>query len=146
MQNMNALPKTSEIVDLVGKSQAQFQDSFRTTAKQAEEFVSLGQGNFEAVVKATQVWTAGVQDLAKQVAASAQASVEEAVATAKALSSVKSPQEALELQTKLIQSSLEKTLAEASRIGEASLKLFQDTVAPLSARATLAVEKATKTS
>ena len=141
---MNALPKSAQVVELVEKSQAQIQDGFRTTAKQAQEFMALGQGNIEAVVKSGQIWTAGLQDLAKQVASSLQASLDETVATAKALSSVKSPQEAVELQTKLASSAMEKVLADSSRIGEASLKLFQDALAPLTERATLAVEKVTK--
>jgi len=82
-----------------------------------------------------------VQDLAKQFAASAQASFDESLATFKALSSVKSPQEALDLQTTLARTVLEKTLAETGRIGDASLKLFEQTAAPIAARATLTVEK-----
>jgi len=121
-------------------AQAQHQ-VFRTTTKYAEEWVSLGQGNFDAILKSSQIWVAGVQDLAKQFAVSAQASFDESLATFKALSSVKSPQEALDLQTTLARTVLDKTLAETGRIGDASLKLFEQTLAPIAARATLAVEK-----
>jgi phasin family protein len=139
---MNAINKATEAVE---KGQAHVQDGIRTTIKQAEEFVSLGQGTFEAVVKSSQVWAAGVQDLAKQVAASAQTSLDETLATFKSLSSVKSPQEALELQTKLARSTLERALADSSRIGDASIKLFEQALAPLAARANVAVEKLNKT-
>jgi phasin family protein len=141
---MNAVPKAAQVVELVEKSQAQIQDGFRTTAKQAQEFLALGQGNIEAVVKSGQIWAAGLQDIAKQVAVTVQTSLEETTATIKALSSVKSPQEAVELQTKLATSALEKVLADSTRISEASLKLFQDALAPLTERATLAAEKVTK--
>ena len=114
---------------------------FHTTTKYADEWVSLGQGNFDAILKSSQIWAAGVQDLAKQLAASAQASFDESLATFNALSSVKSPQEALDLQTTLARTVLEKTLAETGRIGDASLKLFEQTLAPIAARATLTVEK-----
>ena len=77
---------------------------------------------------------------AKQVSASAQASLEEAVANAKALASAKSPQDALELQARLAHSSMEKAVAEATRFSEASLKLFQEALAPLTERATVAIE------
>ena len=141
---MNANPKTFQPTEGVEKVQTQIQEGFGATVKQAEELVSLGQGNLEAILKSGQIWAAGVQDLAKQVAASAQVSLDETLATFKALSSVKSPQEALDLQTKLARSALEKTLAESSRIGDASVKLFEQTLAPLTARATLAVEKFSK--
>ncbi len=39
--------------------------------KSAEELVSFSQGNFEAMMKAGQIWAAGVQDLQKQFAATA---------------------------------------------------------------------------
>ena len=43
------------------------------TVKTAEEFVSFSQGNVEALMKAGQIWAAGVQDLNKSFAATAQA-------------------------------------------------------------------------
>ena len=141
---MNAQPKTGQVVDLIEKSQSQIQEGFRTTTKQAQEFLALGQGNTEAFAKAFQIWAAGVQDLTKQVAANVQASLEEALANAKTLSAVKSPQEALELQAKLAQESFAKATAEATRISEASLKLFQNALAPLTDRATVALEKVSK--
>jgi hypothetical protein len=60
------------------------------------------------------------------------------------LSSAKSPQHALDLQTKLVRSALERTLAESSRIADASVKLFEQTLAPLTARAPLTVETFSK--
>ena len=136
--------KSSEVSEAVDKTQAQIHEGLRTTEKHTEEYMSLGQGASDAVMKATQVWAAGVQDLAKQVAASAQSSLDEALATFKALLSVKSPQEALELETKAARSALERTLAESSRIGDTSIKLFEQTLAPLAARASMAVEKTSK--
>ena len=35
--------------------------------KTAEELVSFGQGNVEALVKAGQIWAEGVQDLSKRL-------------------------------------------------------------------------------
>jgi phasin family protein len=76
--------------------------------------------------------------------ASAQASLDETVAILTALPSAKSPQEALELQTKLVSSVYGKVLAESGNISSASVKLFQETMAPLTARATTAVDKLSK--
>ena len=114
------------------------------TPMKVEELVSLGQGNFAALLQAGQIWTTGLQQLATQVAASAQASLGETLAVFTALSSAKSPQDALDLQTKLVRSALEKTLADSGRIGAASVKLLEQTLAPLTARATLTVETFSK--
>lgn len=109
--------------------------------KTAEEFVSFGQGNFEAMMKAGQIWVAGVQDIQKAVSATAQAQVEAALGTFKALSGVKSLKEAMDLQTSLARSSLETAVAETGKLTDASVKLAEQAMAPITARVTLAVEK-----
>jgi phasin family protein len=111
------------------------------TMKTAEDLVSFGQGNLEAFTKAGQIWAAGVQDLGKQVAATAQAQMDQTVATFKALAGVKSFKEAVDLQSSLARSSVEKAVAETGKLTDASLKLAEQTMAPLTARVTLAVEK-----
>ena len=124
-----------------GAEKIQTQEQTNMAIKTAEDFVSFTQGNFEAVVKAGQIWAAGVQDLSKTFAASAQAQVEETMATVKALSGVKSLKDAVELQTTLARASLEKAMTETSKLTDASVKLTEPTLAPLTARVTLAVEK-----
>ena len=85
-----------------------------------------------------------MQDIGKQMAASAQASFEETVATFKALSSVKSLKDAFELQASFARSTMEKTLAESGRLTDASLKLTEQALAPITARVSMAVEKFAK--
>ena len=109
--------------------------------KTAEDLVSFGQGNIEAFTKASQIWAAGVQELGKQVAATAQAQMDQSVATFKALAGVKSFKEAVDLQSSLARSSVEKAVAETGKLTDASLKLAEQAMAPLTARVTLAVEK-----
>ena len=111
------------------------------TMKTAEDLVSFGQGNFEAFAKAGQIWATGVQDLGKQMAATAQAQMDQTVATFKALAGVKSFKEAVDLQSSLARATVEKAVAETGKLTDASLKLAEQTMAPLTARVTLAVEK-----
>lgn len=111
------------------------------TVKTAEEFVSFSQGNVEALMKAGQIWAAGVQDLNKSFAATAQAQMEAAMGSFKALAGVKSVKEAMELQTSLARTSMEAAMAETGKITDASMKLAEQTIAPIAARMTLAVEK-----
>ena len=109
--------------------------------KTAEDLVSFGQGNVEAFTKAGQIWAAGVQEIGKQVAATAQAQMDQTVATLKALAGVKSFKEAVDLQSTLARSTVEKAVADTGKLTDASLKLAEQTFAPLTARVTLAVEK-----
>jgi len=112
--------------------------------KTAEEFVAFSQGNVEAVVKSGQIWAAGVQDLSKQVAATAQASLEETLSTFRAMAGVRSVKDAIDLQTSFARSTFEKTMAESGRLTDATMKLAEQAIAPLTARVTLAVESFAK--
>jgi phasin family protein len=126
------------------KTQAKMKEGVEKAMKTAEEFVAFGQGNMEAFTKSGQIWAAGIQDLQKQFAATAQASFEEAVATFKAMTSAKSLKDAFDLHANLARGAIEKTLAESGKITDASLKLTEQTLAPITARVTLAVEKFAK--
>lgn len=109
--------------------------------KSAEDFMSFGQGNVEAFTKSGQIWAAGVQDMGKALAATAQAQVDAAVATMKALSGVKSLKDAVDLQTTLARSSVETAMAETGKLTDASMKLAEQAFAPINVRVTLATEK-----
>jgi phasin family protein len=95
-------------------------------------------------VKSGQIWAAGVQDLSRQMAATAQASLDETLETFKALSSVKSLKDAIDLQASFARSALEKTMAESGKLTDASLKLTEQALAPITARVTMAVEQFAK--
>jgi phasin family protein len=123
------------------KTQAEVKANMDKAMKTAEEFVSFGQGNVEAAVKSGQIWAAGIQDLSKTFAATAQARMEQTVATWKAMAGVKSLKEAIDLQTNLARTSVEAAMTETGKLTDASMKLAEQTFAPISARVSLAVEK-----
>ncbi len=126
------------------ETQAKVKEGVEKAMKTAEELVSFSQGNLEAMLKAGQIWATGMQDLSKQVAATAQASFEETMSTFKAMSSVKSLKDAMDLQANLARATMEKTLAESGKLTDASFKLTEQAFAPITARVTLAVEKFAK--
>lgn len=132
---------TASVATQFDKATSEVKANMEKAMKTAEDLVSFGQGNLEAMVKSGQIWAAGVQDLSKQVAASAQAQVDQTMATLKALASVKSLKEALELQSTLARASVEKAVAETGKLTDASFKLAEQTLAPLTARVSLAAER-----
>jgi phasin family protein len=125
-------------------TQAKVKEGMEKAMKTAEELVAFSQGNLEAFMKCGQIWAAGVQDIGKQIAANAQASFDETLSTFKALSSAKSLKDAFDLQSSLARSTMEKTLAESGKLTDASMKLTEQAMAPLTARVTLAMEKFAK--
>jgi phasin family protein len=144
--NMTELPASiSGVVTKIEKSiettKTEVKNHMSTTIKSAEDLVAFNQGNVEAFLKSSQIWATGLQDLGKLFAATAQAQIDESVATVKALTSVKSLKEAVDLQSSLAKSTVEKLVAESGKLSDASLKLAEQALAPLTARVTLAAEK-----
>ena len=125
-------------------SQAKMKEGVEKAMKTAEELVAFSQGNVEAMMKAGQIWATGVQDLSKHIAAAAQASLDESMSAFKALTSVKSLKDAFELQSSFARAALEKSLAESGKLTDASFKLTEQAMAPITARVTVAVEKFAK--
>ncbi|HVZ07248.1 phasin family protein [Rhodopila sp.] len=137
----DGMTKATAGFEATGKT---MKEGMEKAMKTAEEFVAFGQGNLEAIMKAGQIWAAGVQDLSKQVAATAQGAFDETFSTFKALSTVKSFKDALDIQSSFARATLEKTMAESSKLTDASFKLTEQALAPLTARVTIAVEKFAK--
>ena len=125
-------------------TQAKVKEGMEKAMKTAEELMAFGQGNLEAMVRSGQIWAAGMQDIGKQMAANAQASFDETMSTFKALTSAKSLKDAFDLQAGLARSTMEKAVAESGKLTDASMKLTEQTLAPLTARVNLAMEKFAK--
>jgi hypothetical protein len=127
---------TSTYTAMTGTSKA-----MEKAMKAAEDIVTFGQGNIEAAMKSGQIFAAGLQDIGKQVAASTQAQIDQTMAAVKAITQAKSFKEAVDLQSSHARSTVEKVVAETGKLTDASLKLAEQTMAPLTARVTLAFER-----
>jgi phasin family protein len=108
--------------------------------KSTEELVAFNQANMEAFIRSGQIWSAGMQELTKQMANTAKATFEESMSTFKAISTAKSVKEAMDLQSSFAKAALEKAMAESNKLTDASIKLTEQTLAPITARVTDAVE------
>ena len=113
--------------------------------KTPEEFMNFNQANVEAFVKSGQIMTTGLQDLTKMMAASAQAAMDEMMSTFRAMATVRSVKEAMDLQATLVRSTIEKTVSQGGHVAETSFKLAEQAMAPISGRVSLAVENFSKT-
>jgi len=121
-------------------SQMKLKEGVEKAVKQGEEMMAFGQGNMEAVIKASQIYANGFQDISKHIAATSKASLEESLAFTKSLMGVKSVKEAVDMQTGFMKSSIEKAVAESNKLTDATVKLAEQAIAPLTARISLAVE------
>jgi phasin family protein len=120
--------------------QVNMKEGVAKAMKTAEQMAHFSQGNVEALMKSSQILATGLTDISKLLAASAKASMDETMTTFKALTSVKSLKEAIDLQQAYARSSMEKAMAESGKVTEHSLKLAEQAFAPLTARVNAAVE------
>jgi len=122
-------------------SQVKLKESVEKAMKSSEELLAFSQANLEAFIKSSKIFAEGLQGISKEVAASNKASIEYSVAFTKSLLGVKSVKEAVDLQSNYARSSIEKAVSETNKVTDASVKLAEQAIAPLTARLTIAVEK-----
>ncbi|WP_448191221.1 phasin family protein [Azospirillum sp. sgz301742] len=124
--------------------QEQIQKASAQLLKSYEELNALTKSNVDAVVQSSTIVAKGAEQAGKQVAAFTQASLEQSVATGKAVLAVKSIRELVELQNSYVKQSFDALVAETTKLQELSVKVANEALAPLNARVNLAVEKIAK--
>ncbi len=127
-------------------AQAFNQDGAKLPANQelmmqtAEQLVTFGQGNVEALVESSQIFANGMQDISKLMAASVQATIDDAVSAFRAMTSIRSLKDAADLQANLARSAVEKAMTQGSQVAETSFKVTEQAFAPIGSRLSLAVQ------
>ena len=96
--------------------------------------------NFEALIASATAATRGAEALGAQAVSFAKTAMEGQVEHVRALSSVRSVQEAMELQTAYAKAAMEAYVAEMNKAGETLQSAMKDSFKPLNTRATEAVE------
>ena len=112
-------------------------DAMTKTYDQAADF---SKENVEAVVEAGNIAAKGMEAINAQFMDFAKTTFEGNMAAFSKLMAVKSPQEAVEMQSEMVKSSFDTMVAKSSELGEMSTKLVNDAIAPVSARANVAME------
>jgi len=118
-----------------------FKDSVEKSLGALNEVNALSKGNIEAVVESLTAATKGAETVGAQAMAFSKKNWDEAVSAAKTLSTAKSVQEVVELQSKYAKASMEAYVSELNLLTETLSSSFKDTFKPINARMTAAVEK-----
>ena len=122
------------------QAQSTMRDSVERAIKSTADMFSFAQGNFEAMSRCGQILATGLQEMTQTVTASSKASMEDTLHTIKAMGSVKSVKEAMELQASLVRSTMEKAVSQSSKLTDSSMKLSEQALAPITARLSMAAE------
>jgi len=145
---MPAKKTTAEFTKTVKAAAADVQAKAKLAyAKGTEVFgeaTDFAKGNVEAVVTSGKILGAGFKELGKTYADEGKAAVETMTADVKKLSEVKSPVDFLQTQSAILRRNFDHAIEFNSKTGESMINLFGSAFAPISARASLVVEKVKK--
>jgi len=122
----------------------QFEKANELAFKSYDDLADFGKENIEAIVASTNIITKGAEVIGKEVAAFAKAAVEANMATAKKMFTAKNVQELMDLQGSWAKSSFDNLLSETTKLQDMSLKIANESTAPINARVNAAVEKMSK--
>ena len=122
-------------------SNQSFKDAVEKSLTALNELNAQSKHNLEAVVASATAATKGAEALGSQAIAFSKKALEDNIAAARSLSGARSVQEAVELQTSWAKSALETYLSEVNKASETVAASVKETLTPLNARVTAAVEK-----
>jgi phasin family protein len=125
---------------LLGSGREHVEKANQAMIKSAEEMQKLSKENLEACIQASTIMAKGMQELGREWTAYLQESMDRSAAAAKALMAARTMQEVVSLQSDWVKASLDKLLAEATKLSEQTVKVTNEAMEPISARLSVAAE------
>ncbi len=106
----------------------------------------LQKDNAEAVMQSSTILLKGFETVSKQMAALVQASLEANMNAAKQFMGVKTVKEAMDLQSELAKTHMDKVMADGTKVAEMSMAVANEAFQPLQTRVNSAIETISKAS
>ena len=141
---MAAAKKTAtaaEAFDMTAFSPDTFKEGYEKFAEGMSSFADFQKESLNALMASAGAFAKGVEKLASESTSFSKAAFEDTVATAKAATAAKTLQEAIELNSDFVKSSVEKNLGQINKVADICAATAKDAVEPLTARYTELVEK-----
>lgn len=135
---------TAKVKETAAEMQTRARAAYDKSTAMTADVTAFQKGNFDALVESGKVLAAGMQDLGRTAVEDARLAAETVTADVKALVAVKSPTELFQLQGEIARRNLDTIVARTSKNAEVMMKLASDMFAPLSTRASIAMERLTK--
>jgi len=110
-----------------------------------DDITEIGKENAEAWVASGKIAAQGFEQIADKMMGYVTASVEESVATSKAMLECRDVKALVDLQTQQVRKSVDSIVAEGTELSEMSVQTATNAISPLSERFTATVDKWSKT-
>ena len=116
-------------------------EAIESGMKHVDEMAGMARGNVEAMLASSRAAAQGIEAIAREVADFSRKSFEETTAAARAMTTVKTPNELMQLQNDFAKTQFDAAVAEMSKLSETMVKLMGEVFEPMQARATAAGDK-----
>lgn len=135
---------TAKAKETVADMQTRMKSAYDKGSEMTADVTAFHKGNFDAVVEAGKVLASTMQDLGRTAVEDAKLAAETVTNDVKAMAAVKSPTELFQLQGEIARRNLDTLVARTSKNAEVMMKLANDMFAPISTRASVAMERFNK--
>ncbi|MEL6792655.1 MAG: phasin family protein [Pseudomonadota bacterium] len=129
-----------KVETLAADAQKAATDQFEKIAKSFEDVAAFNQDTFDAIVKSSNIAVKAVEEMNAEIVSFSKKSMEEGVAAAKEISSIKTLPELLEKQSEFAKTSMDDLMKQATKFNELYMAAAKDVMEPMNARATAAAD------
>ncbi len=133
---------TKKVETLVDDAQKAATEGYEKITKGFEDVAAFNQENIDALVKSSNVAVKAAEEMNAEWVSFSKKSMEEGVAAAKEMTSVKSVPEFVEKQAAMAKSSFDAMIKQSARFNEMYLAAAKEVYAPLTDRASAAADMA----
>ena len=132
---------TSPMNETASDMRSKLTSAYEKSTEMTKEVADFHKSNFDAVVQSSKLFAAGMQDMSQTAMESVKGDAETMTDDIKKMAAVKNPAELFELQGEIARRNLDTLVARTSQGAEAWMKLANEAFAPLSSRASVAMDK-----
>ena len=137
---MTAKDAAKKVETLAADAQKAATDQFEKLAKSFEDVAAFGQDNFDALAKSSAIAVKAAEEMNAEIVGYSRKAVEDGVAAAKDMTSIKTMPELMEKQAAYAKTSVDELVKQASRFNELYMAAAKDVMAPMSDRAAAAAD------
>ncbi|MEL7464271.1 MAG: phasin family protein [Pseudomonadota bacterium] len=129
-----------KVETLAADAQKAATDQFEKITKSFEDVAAFNQDTFDAIVKSSNIAVKAVEEMNAEIVSFSKKTMEEGVAAAKEMSSIKTLPEFVEKQAEMAKTSMDDMMKQATKFNELYMAAAKDVMEPMNARATAAAD------
>ena len=120
---------------------AKSKEAVESSMKSLDEMTEMARGNVEALLASARTAQAGIEAMVAHVSEVSKKSFEEASVIAKSMTSAKTPNEMMQIQSEFAKAQYDSAVTEFSKMTEMMVKLSGEAMEPMQNRIALATDK-----